>query len=162
MESHAQSTLAVMLCLYNKQVYHENSYSWMSLEYIQKQLAEFHNKKLSIPGIKYQLAKIQRLGFMRFYKNNCGRRSDGTIYRRPSNRMFLVKGLKFFSECGVQVVGWLWDVVTGKVKLPRGKGQSAYNKKLLAVRDVPGTVNGVRKLISSIGKSFDNLKLFTW
>ena len=151
-----------MLVFYNKQVFHESSYTFMSLEYIREQLRNFHNINLTISGLKYQLAKIKRLKLMKFYKNNCGRRSDGTIYRRPSNRMFLIKGLRYFAQAQTAVVDWLWEVVTGKLKLARGKGLGYYEKKQLADQEAPAVVNGVRKLISSIGKSFDNLKLFTW
>jgi len=161
MNSHVQTTLSVMRVFLNKQVYHGASYTWMSLGYIQKQLADFHNKKLSIPGIKWQLAKIKRLKFMKFYKNNCGRRPDGTIYRRPSNRSFMVNGLRFLAACGVEVGDWLWDVVTQKIKLARAKGLGYWEKKQLADQEAPDAPNGVRKLISSIGKSFSGLKLFT-
>lgn len=162
MQSDVQTTHAIMLVFYNKQVYHEKSYSFMSLGFIQEQLAQFHNKRISISAIKYHLAKIKRKKLMLFYKNPCGRRSDGTIYRRPSNRMFSVRGLKLMAAYGLEIVSWLWDVVTGKVKLPRGKGQGYYEKQRLAAREAPKPVNGIRKLISSIGKSFDNLKLFSW
>ena len=161
MEIQISTRAALMLCFYNKQIYHRNSFSWMSLVFILKQLREFHNINITISGLKWQLNEIKRLGFMMFYKNNCGRRSDGTIYRRPSNRMLSVKGLLWLKAHGLKIASWLWDHVTKQIKLPRGKGQSDYNNKQLATREAPDTVNGVRKLISSIGKSFSGLKLFT-
>ena len=152
---------ALMLCFYNKQVFHGNSFSWMSLIFIQLQLLAIHGIGISISGIKWQLAKLEQLGFMKYFKNNCGRRSDGTIYRRPSNRMVTVKGLLWLKAHGLKIAGWLWDHVTRKNKLPRGKGQSDYNERLLAAREASTTVNGVRKLISKVGKSFSYLKLFS-
>ena len=161
MEIQISTRAALVLCFYNKQIFHKNSYSWMSLIFILKQLREFYNIGITISGLKWQLNELKRSGLMKFYKNNCGRRSDGTIYRRPSNRMFTVKGLLWLKAHGLKIAGWLWDHVTKQIKLPRGKGQSDYDKKQLAAREAVGAPNGVRKLISSIGKSVRDLKLFT-
>jgi len=161
MEKYSHTTHQVLLVFYNSQVFHESSYTRMSLRYIREQLRDFHDITLSISGLKYQLAKIKRLKLMRFYKNDCGRRSDGTVYRKPSNRMFLIRALQYFARCQVAVVDWLWDVVTQKVKLPRRKGLGYYEKKQLAEQKTPDAPNGVLKLISKIGKGFGTLKLFT-
>jgi len=161
MEKYSHTTHQVLLVFYNSQVFHETSYTRMSLQYIREQLRDFHDVTLSISGLKYQLAKIKRLKLMKFYKNNCGRRSDGTIYRKPSNRAFMIRALQYFARCQVAVVDWLWDVVTQKVKLPRRKGAGYYEKNQLADQEAPDPPNGVRKLISSIGKSFNGLKLFS-
>ena len=75
--------------------------------------------------------------------------------------MFLIKGLRYFAQAQTDIVDWLWDVVTGRLKLARGKGLGYYEKKQLADQEAPVAVNGVRKLISKIGKSFGSLKLFT-
>jgi len=121
MEIQISTRPALMLCFYNKQIFHEKSYSWMSLAFILKQLREFHNIDISVSGLKWQLKKLEDLGFMTFYKNNCGRRSDGTIYRRPSNRMLTVKGLLWLRAHGLKIAGWLWDHVARIKKLSRGK-----------------------------------------
>jgi hypothetical protein len=134
----------------------------MSLIFIQLQLFTIHRIKISISGIKWQLKSLENFGFMKYFKNNCGRRADGTIYRRPSNRMLTVKGLLWLKAHGLKIAGWLWDHVTKQIKLPRGKGQSDYDKKRLVSRGGIVAPGGVRKLISSIGKSFNDLKLFTW
>jgi len=151
-----------MLIFYKKQVYHKRSYSWMSLGFIQKQLAEFHSIKISVSAIKWQLESLKARGLMKYYRNRCGRRADGTVYRKPSNRSVTVQGLLWLKAGGLELVGWLWDHVTRKSKLPRGKGVGDYEKKQLAARTGDHPSNGVRKLISSIGKSFSDLKLFTW
>lgn len=161
MEIRISTRAALMLCFYNKQIYHKNTYSWMAIAFIRNQLRQFYNINITVSGLRWQLTELKRLGFMTFYKNNCGRRADGTIYRRPSNRMLTVKGLLWLKAHGLKIASWLWDHVTRKVKLPRGKAQGEYDKKLLASRGAPNTPNGFRKLVSSIGKSFSGLKLFT-
>ena len=75
--------------------------------------------------------------------------------------MLTVKGLLWLRAHGLKIAGWLWDHVARIKKLSRGKAQGDYDKKRLVSRGGPKTVNGVRKLISKVGKSFDNLKLFT-
>ena len=162
MENDVNTTHLVMLVFMNKQEYHQKSYSFMSLGFIQQQLADFHNKRISISAIKYHLAVIKQKGYMKFYKNKCGRRSDGTVYRKPSSRMFFVKGLQYFARCQTEVSDWLWDVVTQRVKLPRGKGLGYYEKKQLADQEAPDPPKGILKLISKIGKSVSDIKFFTW
>ena len=161
MENHVPTRVLIMLVLYNSQVFHRTSYSRMSLGYMRGQLSKYHDRIVTLSTVKYHLAKIKSLKLMKFYKNNCGRREDGTVFRRPSNRAYTVKGLKFLAACGVTVARWLWDVVTGKVKLPRKPGAGYYEKQQLAAREAVDAPNGVRKLISKIGKNFGGLKLFT-
>lgn len=152
---------SMLLLLYKKQLHHQKSYSWMSQDYIQKQLHKFYGINITISGIKWQLANIERLGLVQYFKNKCGRRADGTIYRRPSNRMITVQGLLYLKATGLKLSTWLWDHVTRKVKLPRGKGITDYEKKHPPGRAELEAPNGVLKLLSKVGKSFTNLKLFT-
>lgn len=145
---------ALMLILYSMQKYNKKTYSWMSLLYISKQLYKKYDINITISAIKWQLKTLSDKGLTRYFKNNCGRRKNGTIFRRPSNRLLTIPGLVWMEKQGLKIVAWLWDHLTHRKKLPRGNGPNGLRPKPTRETKDADLPEEVLKLIPDIGKSF--------
>jgi len=154
MISIGESGEAVLLVLFNIQVYSKKTYSWMSRLEIQRRLLKFHNTRISLSAIDYHLDNLSKNSFMKYFRKKCGRNPDGTIYRRPSNRSITPKGMLWLKKKGILIAQWLYDHLIGKCRIPRGKGPDANNNNNHIGERTAGPPGAFNKLFKSIGRTF--------
>ena len=112
---------AIFLILYDTQVYHHKSFSFLKLETIRKKLEEVHGKKRCIRTISRHLKDLQDKGYIKTFPPSYRKKPDGTICASPPNRSCVARGLVWLQKKGVTVCEWLWNHVMGIVLLPRAK-----------------------------------------
>lgn len=154
MRKQHQTTLALLRTFYQCQIHNKNSYSWMSIQTLGKNLKAGYEISLSYEGVKWQLAKLKDQGLLVTFPTKYRRSADGTIYAITPNRSITLPGLKWLRKAGIYVFTWLWNHLTGTQKLPRGKGRAGGSEPPQGEPPQDQIPEGVRKLIPSIGKSF--------
>lgn len=112
---------AIFLILYDTQVYHHKTFSFLKLETMRKALDEIHGIKRCIRTISRHLKNMQDTGYIKSFPPSYRRNPDGTVYAHPPNRSTTKRGLRWLEKKGVTVCRWLLDHLTGKKLLPRAK-----------------------------------------
>ena len=152
MNRSVSTTFGVFKVLYDTQVYHHKTYSWLSLAGIQKALLNIHGISVSVRTVRWQLKKLSTLGFTKYYPKKCGRTADGTVFVRPPNRSVTSEGLKWLRRWSVKTAKWLEEHLLGKNKLARAKGPDDFYIEKSKRDSLPAPPGGLKKFLSKIGK----------
>jgi len=76
-------------------------------------LDDWHNRPITLSDLDYHIGILKINGLIKSYRNY-GRRDDGTVYGKASNRQVTGKGLRYLKETGVKVAKYLWVWLRGK------------------------------------------------
>jgi len=100
---------AILLTFYDIITYHKRTYCWPTRSKIQDLIYKKNGKLLSLSWIDDCLGWLKQNKYVVSYRNY-GRRSDGTVYAKASNRQLTRKALVTLIKSGTRVASYLWQL----------------------------------------------------
>ena len=97
----------VILTIYSLIIYFKKTYCFPRRDTILHFLAYWHKRFIGLSDLDYHLGILKKDGLITSNRNY-GRRDDGTVYGKASNRQIPLDGLKYLKEMGVNVAKYLW------------------------------------------------------
>lgn len=131
MRTHTKTRYSVLRTLYQIQVKHNRTFSWVKRSTIQKYLNKYYGIKVCLSTISYHLWKFNREGLIRTY-TRYRHNEDGTFDNLPSNRQITGRGIRYLMDIGINVVKWLYNWAFKGIKPVRYKDISnlPYDKSI--------------------------------
>lgn len=146
--------IAVLRIFHDVQEYNYNTWSWLARKTMLLRLKTRFNIEISMSGLKYHLTMLNNFGFIESFPQRRNRKSNGTLYGMSVGRRITLKGLRYLKEIGIKTALFLWNHLTGKKRVPRGKGRNSYQKKTEYASIMPDVPEIVKKFIPPILKTF--------
>ena len=100
--------LLLLILFYDLMSHFRKTYCWPTRTTMQKMIRKRNGRFYSLSWIDKCLCWLNESGYVLSYFRP-GRRDDGTLFNRPSNRQVTFKGLQFLRKNGWRVVNWLWE-----------------------------------------------------
>lgn len=100
---------AILLTFFDLIVYYKRTYCWPTRKTIQEIVKQKTTRSLSLSWIDDCLGWLKQDKYIKSYRNY-GRRPDGTVYNKPSNRQLSRKALAALTKLGRKVPHHLWGI----------------------------------------------------
>lgn len=100
--------LLLLILFYDLMAHFRKTYCWPTRATMRKMIHKRNGRRYSLSWIDHCLFWLRESGYIVSYVRP-GRRADGTLFNRPSNRQITFKGLQFLRKNGWNVVSWLWN-----------------------------------------------------
>lgn len=103
----------ILLIIYLLSVHFVKTYCHPRRATIQRYLANWFGRHVSLSDIDYHLGILKEAGLIKSFPNY-GRRDDGTVYGKASNRQLTGECLYYLKATGVKIAKYLWVWLSGK------------------------------------------------
>lgn len=123
---------ALLLTFLDLNTYYRRTYCWPTRTKITELLFKRLGRWYSKSWIDDILGDLKRNKYIVSYRNY-GRRTDGTVYAKASNRQLTRKALATFTKAGVKVARYLWH--TSKQVLTPPDPPTATREKVPEIPD---------------------------
>ena len=103
----------ILLVIYSLIEFYHKTWCFPRRNKLTELLTDRYKRYIGLSALDYHLGILKKDGLITSNRNY-GRRDDGTIYGKASNRQVTGKGLKYLKETGVTVATYLWVWLRGK------------------------------------------------